>query len=243
MILSREKLVKMATICEKAERYEDMLKYVKKLVSIKHHLTVTERTLLATAYKIYIGKSRTSLHILKNLEKTQKCPKKKHHLKTLKKKIQSNLSKNCKQILQTLEHNLIPFTKKIPTKIFLLKMKADFYKYISEFAKNEEKEEIAKKSFENYTKAIFLSKKLVSSDPIRLAVILNFSVFFYEIKNDPKQACQLAKTAFDDAMEEVRGDGEFADSLLIMQIMKDNLTLWTSELEEGEDDNSDDEEF
>lgn len=67
--------------------------------------------------------------------------------------------------------------------------------------------------------------------PIRLGLALNFSVFHYEIKEAPEEACRLAKEAFDDAiaaLEELSED-KYKDSTLIMQLLRDNLTLWTSE--------------
>ena len=47
------------------------------------------------------------------------------------------------------------------------------------------------------------------------------------------KACKLAKTAFDDAMEELEkaDNSDYKDSTLIMQLLRDNLTLWTSESE------------
>ena len=47
------------------------------------------------------------------------------------------------------------------------------------------------------------------------------------------KACKLAKTAFDDAMLELENsdNSDFKDSTLIMQLLRDNLTLWTSESE------------
>jgi len=36
-------------------------------------------------------------------------------------------------------------------------------------------------------------EKLASTHPIRLGLALNYSVFYYEIKNLPDKACQLAK--------------------------------------------------
>lgn len=66
---------------------------------------------------------------------------------------------------------------------------------------------------------------------------MNFSVFYYEILNSPDRACHLAKQAFDDAIAELDSLSEesYRDSTLIMQLLRDNLTLWTSsEGAEGE---------
>ena len=47
----------------------------------------------------------------------------------------------------------------------------------------------------------------------------------------PDRACHLAKQAFDDAIAELDTPSEesYKDSTLIMQLLRDNLTLWTSE--------------
>jgi len=56
--------------------------------------------------------------------------------------------------------------------------------------------------------------------------------------NDGNRACELAKKAFDDAIAELDSlkEDSYKDSTLIMQLLRDNLTLWTSE------NNKDDEE-
>ena len=55
-------------------------------------------------------------------------------------------------------------------------------------------------------------------------------MFYYEILNSPDRACHLAKQAFDDAIAELDSLSEesYRDSTLIMQLLRDNLTLWTS---------------
>ena len=74
--------------------------------------------------------------------------------------------------------------------------------------------------------------ELPPTHPIRLGLALNFSVFYYEILNSSDRACSLAKQAFDDAIAELDtlSEDSYKDSTLIMQLLRDNLTLWTSDM-------------
>ncbi|XP_031281910.1 14-3-3 protein 9-like [Pistacia vera] len=79
--------------------------------------------------------------------------------------------------------------------------------------------------------------ELSPTHPIRLGLALNYSVFYYEIMNAPERACHLAKQAFDEAIAELDtlSEESYKDSTLIMQLLRDNLTLWTSEMPEAQD--------
>merc|ERR1711861_92528 len=79
--------------------------------------------------------------------------------------------------------------------------------------------------------------KLPPTHPIRLGLALNFSVFFYEIYNAPERACHLAKQAFDEAIAELDtlSEESYKDSTLIMQLLRDNLTLWTADSTNNDD--------
>lgn len=85
-------------------------------------------------------------------------------------------------------------------------------------------------SFSTQTATDIAQSELTPTHPIRLGLALNFSVFYYEILNSPDRACHLAKQAFDDAIAELDSLSEesYRDSTLIMQLLRDNLTLWTS---------------
>lgn len=66
-----------------------------------------------------------------------------------------------------------------------------------------------------------------------LNVLCFMQVFYYEILNSPDRACRLAKAAFDDAIAELDtlSEESYKDSTLIMQLLRDNLTLWTSDMQ------------
>merc|ERR1711865_190527 len=80
------------------------------------------------------------------------------------------------------------------------------------------------------------NSELAPTHPIRLGLALHFSVFYYEIMNSPDRACQLAKQSFDDAIAELDtlSEESYKDSTLIMQLLRDNLTLWTSDDASGD---------
>ena len=88
-----------------------------------------------------------------------------------------------------------------------------------------------------YTAAEEKAKELKSTHPIRLGLYLNFSVFYYEVKSDPSKACTLAKHAFDDAIADINDieEDQYKDATTIMQLIRDNLTLWTNELEDDKE--------
>ncbi|XP_050938664.1 14-3-3-like protein GF14 kappa [Cucumis melo] len=75
---------------------------------------------------------------------------------------------------------------------------------------------------------------LAPTHPIRLGLALNFSTFYFEILNQSDKACSMAKEAFEEAIAELDtlGEESYKDSTLIMQLLRDNLTLSTSEAQD-----------
>ncbi|XDV35316.1 hypothetical protein PO909_005287 [Leuciscus waleckii] len=134
----------------------------------------------------------------------------------------------CNDVLGLLEKYLIPNASQAESKVFYLKMKGDYYRYLSEVAAGESKKTTVDNSQKAYQDAFEISKKeMQPTHPIRLGLALNFSVFYYEILNTPEQACSLAKTAFDEAIAELDtlNEDSYKDSTLIMQLLRDNLTV------------------
>ncbi|KAI4321296.1 hypothetical protein MLD38_034697 [Melastoma candidum] len=241
---SREENVYLAKLAEQAERYEEMVEFMEKVVKIVdvEELTVEERNLLSVAYKNVIGARRASWRIISSIEQKEDSRGNADHVTLIKDyrgKIEAELSKICDGILSLLESHLVPSASAAESKVFYLKMKGDYYRYLAEFKTGTERKEAAESTLLAYKSAQEIAAaELAPTHPIRLGLALNFSVFFYEILNSPDRACNLAKQAFDEAISELDtlGEDSYKDSTLIMQLLRDNLTLWTSDIADDSDD-------
>ncbi|ORX92768.1 protein BMH2 [Basidiobolus meristosporus CBS 931.73] len=239
METNRAEYVYFAKLAEQAERYDEMVENMKKVACSDQELNIEERNLLSVAYKNVIGARRASWRIVSSIEQKEEHKGNEQHvvkIRDYRSKIEEELAKICEDILSVLEEHLVPKATDGESKVFYLKMKGDYYRYLSEFATSEKRKETSEKSLEAYKAASDVSvTELAPTHPIRLGLALNFSVFYYEILNSPDRACHLAKQAFDDAIAELDtlSEESYKDSTLIMQLLRDNLTLWTSDIQEA----------
>eukprot|EP00270_Netrium_digitus_P021010 TRINITY_DN882_c0_g1_i1.p1 TRINITY_DN882_c0_g1~~TRINITY_DN882_c0_g1_i1.p1 ORF type:complete len:254 (+),score=66.72 TRINITY_DN882_c0_g1_i1:57-818(+) len=239
----RESFVYLAKLSEQAERYDEMVDSMKKVAKLDVELSVEERNLLSVGYKNVIGARRASWRILSSIEQKEENKGNENNVKRIKdyrSKVEKELSDICMDILSIIDSNLIPSSGSGESKVFYYKMKGDYYRYLAEFKTSAERKEAAEQSLKAYQAASEVAAvDLAPTHPIRLGLALNFSVFYYEILNSPERACQLAKQAFDEAIAELDtlNEESYKDSTLIMQLLRDNLTLWTSDLQDegGED--------
>ncbi|KAJ0341154.1 hypothetical protein COL922a_002608 [Colletotrichum nupharicola] len=224
----------LARLCEQAERYDEMVGYMKEVAKLGGELSVDERNLLSVAYKNVVGTRRASWRIISSIEQKEESKGSDKHVGTIREyrtKIETELEQVCQDVLDVLDDSLIPNAQTGESKVFYHKMKGDYHRYLAEFASGEKRKGAATAAHEAYKSATDVAQtELTPTHPIRLGLALNFSVFYYEILNSPDRACHLAKQAFDDAIAELDSLSEesYRDSTLIMQLLRDNLTLWTS---------------
>jgi len=235
---SREDCIYMARLAEQAERYDEMADAMKKVAMNNDDLSIEERNLLSVAYKNVVGSRRASLRIISSIEQKEESRGKEDHLqkvRSYRRKVETELTDICNNILDVLEKNLIPSASSAESKVFYYKMKGDYHRYLAESASGDNRQPPADRALEAYKSALAVAQDLLPTNPIRLGLALNFSVFYYEILNSPENAIQLAKTAFDNAIErlEALSDDSYKDSTLIMQLLRDNITLWTTNAEES----------
>jgi 14-3-3 protein epsilon len=239
MIESREALVYLAKLSEQAERYDEMTDSMRQVASMNQELTVEERNLLSVAYKNVIGARRASWRIVSSVEQKEESKGKTEQVEKIRAyraNIEKELRDICEDVLKVLDEHLIPHAESGESKVFYYKMKGDYHRYLAEFSSGDQRSSAADKSLEAYKQATDVSNTdLAPTHPIRLGLALNFSVFYYEILNSPDRACHLAKQAFDDAIAELDtlSEESYKDSTLIMQLLRDNLTLWTSDMQDA----------
>ncbi|EGT54777.1 hypothetical protein CAEBREN_02840 [Caenorhabditis brenneri] len=207
-----EELVQRAKLAEQAERYDDMAAAMKKVTEQGQELSNEERNLLSVAYKNVVGARRSSWRVISSIEqKTEGSEKKQLLAKEYRIKVEQELNDICQDVLKLLDEFLIVKAGAAESKVFYLKMKGDYYRYLAEVA-SEDRAAVVEKSQKAYQEALDIAKeKMQPTHPIRLGLALNFSVFYYEILNTPEH-------------------DSYKDSTLIMQLLRDNLTLWTSDV-------------
>ncbi|TGJ85248.1 hypothetical protein E0Z10_g3477 [Xylaria hypoxylon] len=239
MATERESKTFLARLCEQAERYDEMVTYMKEVAKLGGELTVDERNLLSVAYKNVVGTRRASWRIISSIEQKEESKGSDKHVTTIREyrnKIETELEKVCQDVLDVLDESLIPNAASGESKVFYHKIVPYIGRAITTVISRslllrEKRKVAATAAHEAYKSATDVAQtELTPTHPIRLGLALNFSVFYYEILNSPDRACHLAKQAFDDAIAELDSLSEesYRDSTLIMQLLRDNLTLWTS---------------
>ena len=233
---TREEYVYLSKLYEKAERFPDMVKSINKYVELDPKLTKEERNLLSAGYKNIISDKRSSWRLLNNLE--QKEEEKKNttqsaYIKEIKEKIEKELNSIVDEIQSMIDKYLLPNAIDVENKVFYLKLKADYFRYKCEFTSDKEFDDACLKAEKAYKEAYEISNKEMSiTNSTRLGLDLNFSVFYYEIKGLREEACNIAKNAFEEAMKclDDLEKSKAKDTLLIIQLLKENLILWTNEM-------------
>lgn len=233
--------------------------YQRSDMNVRLQLDKDTRDLLSVAFKNIVGQLRASWRVLchPTLEYTLKDLSIYSEHTFAKKpsmvdeKITVKISKKysalvCKEIedkclecITLLERCLIPSCDQLldcgEHYVYYHKMVADYYRYLCEIFTSDPMNEKYMKYLDmcaaEYETAYSTADQLRACHPTRLGCMLNYSVFLYEIVGDKSKACSIVKSGFDNAINELDGlsDDQYKDATLIMRLLRDNLTLWTSE--------------
>ncbi|KAF5331714.1 hypothetical protein D9611_007704 [Ephemerocybe angulata] len=243
--VDRARCMLIAELAIEAERYQDVVSEIKKIVfAYNARLTVEERSLLSIAYKNLTNTLRSSWRIVEAVEaqtsvQATKNAKRRRELLLVRQqrhKIENDLLDTCNDIIDLLDRYLLLAAKPGEEAVFYSKMKGDYYRYLAEFGPEKDRKRFGETSLQAYKNAYKRALTTLDAlDPTRLGLALNFSVFYHDVYKSPARACHLAKSAFDDAIQSLNpkttaANPTLRDSLSILQLLRDDLVLWVEEM-------------
>merc|ERR1719480_262732 len=235
MTSNAEENIFLARVAEQAERFDDMVDFLSKVLDEKHgSVNSDERNLLSVAFKNLISSKRAACRTIAAIEQNPKYSKYSSALSDYKSGIENKLTADCQFIIKLINDKVLAKECQGESKAFFVKMVGDYYRYIAENAKGSLMEEVKQNALKSYNEANTIT--LPPCNPIKLGLALNFSVFHYEVMKNHKAACELADQALQDALEKIDDlqEDDFRDAKSIIELLKENLTLWKEE-EEGDD--------
>lgn len=244
-IISREEYLLLAKVAEEAERYEDLVMQIKGLIQTYGALTIEERNLLSVAYKNITNALRSSWRVVDSLEKlesshpTGRTQRQLALTRQQRSKIERELTDVCKDVIRLLDDRLMPIVAVGEETVFYYKMKGDYYRYLAEFAHQQERGHFSDLSLAAYKFAYkHALASLEPTHPTRLGLALNFAVYYHDVRKSPERACHLGKHAFDEAVACLDHDDEASlqamrDSMMILQLLRDDLVIWSGEMQRG----------
>jgi 14-3-3 protein epsilon len=237
-----EKNVYLAMLAEQCNRFEDMTDFLESMLRARgKDLNSDERNLLSIAYKNSVSTRRTALRTVMAYESKERRKEQSNfltYIQEYRKRIEDELTKMCRAVLSTIDEHLLKHSEDDEARVFYLKMKGDYNRYIAEYATGDLRTTVSEGALQAYKSASETAASLSSIHPINLGLALNFSVFYYEVLNDHQTACKIAKETLDLAAKEISNidedDETHRDAMSIINLLRENLEMWRSEGEDVE---------
>eukprot|EP00053_Salpingoeca_punica_P015888 m.147343 g.147343 ORF g.147343 m.147343 type:complete len:238 (-) comp16826_c0_seq1:1853-2566(-) len=237
--MEADSLVYRAKLADQMGRHKEMAQLIYQLAQNNKSLNIDERNLLSVAYKHVVGSQRNAWRVVSAIEAKEAArgggeTRKLACARTYKEKIAKEVNDTCNELLGLLNEELLPQSRQAEERVFYLKLKADYYRYLSEVLTGTDRDEVVESALLAYKEADSIAhKELPPTHPVRLGVSLNQSVFFFETLNSSDRACETARTAYNLAVDELNrlSEKEFQDSAVVLQLLRENLKQWEGDLQ------------
>ena len=172
-----EKKIFMARVADQSERYEDMVEFLKEIVSeSKEDVSTDVRNLLSVGFKNLISAQRSAWKTVQAIEQNKKYAEYSTNCAEYKEKISAELESNCNKIISIVNDFCSPKAEDDEAKVFYLKMIGDYYRYTAETATGAKLEEVTDNAAKFYDQATEAANKLKPYNSNKLGLALNYSV-------------------------------------------------------------------
>lgn len=236
-----DELIYKAKLAEQALRFDDVVTIMKEVVHHSDKLTEDQRNLLNIGYRNVIWERRAAWRLVfdvENKEQSRRRLKQAELARGFRLTLEEEQNAICKEVIELIDSILANKENDLENKVFLHKMKGDYYRYMSEYqGAGPNKTKYGTVALDNADKSYDQAKEIANNENMpsyhcmRLGLMLNMAVFTYEVKRDPIAAYNIAKEAFNAAINDIDNleDEQHQNSLEIMQLIKDNQLMWMAE--------------
>eukprot|EP00477_Mikrocytos_mackini_P000759 GAHX01000812.1.p1 GENE.GAHX01000812.1~~GAHX01000812.1.p1 ORF type:complete len:261 (-),score=45.71 GAHX01000812.1:30-812(-) len=248
-----EELIKLARTCELCELFPEVANFSLLIIKVKKSdLTIEERNMFAYSFKSIVNELRTAYRKVStelasggaaesDIEEYKKLLV--SQIKCLADIVLTNLTgvilKDLDELLAKASDDKAEKKKLLLSKIFYLRMLADYKRYICEL-NLENTEEVLKEALDIYTECDETCKKhidmLEPANSIVMSVYLNFSVFKYELMKDTEGGLDIANSTMANVKEFMKSHADYIpdnDLTMIMRLMTSNIEQWEIEMKHG----------
>ena len=216
---------------------EEAIKYIEELIKLKNgHITEEERNILFSSLKILINYRRDSWRTVNALESKEKknqstlLPRVTELKFTLSSEIEQYINKG----IELIDNSLFKAASNDELKVMYAKIKGDYMRYMIELKPKDKKEEInmyKEKADENYKIGLNMCNSLSNLNTTKIGLILNYTVFMYEILKDYKNAYIIANNVYQATLKSLNDDNYdltlLKDLNKLVNLLKENISKWS----------------
>ena len=215
---------------------EEVLKYIEEVIILKDgNINEEEKNILFNSLKKLINFRRESWRTINALE--SKEIKNNSSLLPRVKELKSNLAEEIKTYvnkgLQLIDDKLLKEDISDELKAMYFKIKGDYTRYIMELTPKDREEELSilkDKADEFYKNGLNICESMSNLNTTKVGLILNYTVFLYEIVKDYKNAYIVANNTYQKITKSLNDDN-YDLSLLkdlnkMLNILKENISKW-----------------
>lgn len=233
--LSREQALALATVCEKAGRFKDMLVIMLAFVStcpIPTKLESEERLMLSIAYNKLVMPLRVAIKNVSESLSSDKCDEIRSVLETYRETLIKELESHCSEFIELVQR-IVLFESAFQDAeaiIWAYKTIGDHHRYEAELflPSKESSKDLADTAFNRGLSEA--QTRLTPTSPLRLSLALNYAVFCYEILKDEEKARSIAQEALDTAEAEITSlkvpHSSLPDTDALLRLIQKTLVSW-----------------
>ena len=233
-ISNKEEWIYLIRLCEDGRRYSDMCRYFVQYLDLGLEISSLERHLFSLAFHGRVTQLRNAWRIA---SKSMSHSTDDSQLASICHSLRQDIEALCNEAIEYVSLKIMPTCVSPDQRVYFLKFRGDFERYKAEVADCKTRSSAATAAHEWYMQAADAALcHLSPMDSIRLSLMLNFSIFYYDIYNDAERACVVAKSACDDAIDagirsKKHADDNDADERMnVFNTIRSNLIKWSSQL-------------